>query len=541
MYNTHFFQTKSTTLFSNNRFRKNKFSAAKLSTLLLTSIFSLYSMVLPSQASSIEEDIASRKAMTIQSNEIENWPQGPTVSAEAAILMEVETGTILYAKNIDKHEFPASTTKILTCLIAAQTCSMDEMVTMSTTAIYDTPYSSSHIAMDVGESITMEQALNAILIASANEVAFGVAEHISGTWQDFAVLMNETATELGCLDSNFINPNGLPDDNHYTTAYDLATIGRAFFSNDLLCKISSSAQLHIPASATQPDDIVENSKNKLLPGKDYAYEGLLGSKTGYTDLARNCLVSGAERNGMKLVCVVFKDESPLQFEDTVSLFDYGFSNFDKVNISQAETKYNIENNGFSYSTNDIFGSSTPILSLNENDCIILPKTATFEDTESTISYNSTEEDQAALITYTYHDTFIGSVSVELTSSEEQTYAFDSENTVETDSTIAENNTVTENPSDNSILFISIERLFILIGIILFAILAIAVILFLLRNYHFTEKTRKRYKQRSNSYHFSQQMQESPHLKRRQSLSQTKKRRKHTSTFHQIKNRFRDYD
>lgn len=372
----------------------------------------------------IELRLEAQRAMPIESNQVSNWPAGPVVSANSAILIEADTGAILYAKNIHAKEAPASTTKILTGLIATEMSGMDETVVITRASVDDTPRDSSHIAMDAGEEITMEQALNGMLIASANEVAFAIAEHISGTWQEFTELMNERARELGCVDSHFANPNGLPDADHYASAYDMAMIARAYFSNELLSKISSTTMLRIPPSDTQPDDIVESSKNQLLKGKPYAYDGLVGSKTGYTDSARSCLVSCAERGGLRLICVVMKDESPLQFEDTVSLFNYGFSNFDKVNVSDTETKYNIDNAGFFYSDNEVFGSSTPMLSLNREDCIILPKTASFADTVSTISYDTASSDQAALITYTYHDVYIGSVSVDLTNAPENAYSFD---------------------------------------------------------------------------------------------------------------------
>jgi D-alanyl-D-alanine carboxypeptidase len=369
-----------------------------------------------------EETLEAQRNMEISSNSIANWPTGPIVSGEAAILMEAETGAILYAKNIHKKEYPASTTKLMTCLLATEQCSMDEVVTMSHDAIYDTPYDSSHIAMDVGEAITMEQALHAILIRSANEVSFAVGEHISGTWQDFATLMNERAAQLGCLNTHFVNPNGLPDDDHYTTSYDLALIARAFFANELLCKISSTSMLHLPPSPTQPDDIRETSSNQLLSGKKYAYEYLVGSKTGYTNAARNCLVSCAEKDGLKLICVVMRDESPLQFEDTISLFDYGFSNFEMVNVSQNETKYQINSSGLFYSNTSIFGDSRSILSLNQNDRIVLPKTIRFDDVASSLSYDTPDENQVAIITYTYNDVYLGKASVDLAKSS-NTYQF----------------------------------------------------------------------------------------------------------------------
>ena len=178
---------------------------ARISGLFLAAVVAVNSTV-KVQAETLEERIANQQAMTIDSNRVEDWPQGPVVTAEAAILMEADTGTILYSKNVHQQEYPASCTKILTCLIAAEQCAPDEMVYMSHDAIYDTPRDSNHIALDEGEAITMEQALSAILIRSANEVSFGVAEHITGTsWEDFAAIMNERAKELGCLNSNFVN------------------------------------------------------------------------------------------------------------------------------------------------------------------------------------------------------------------------------------------------------------------------------------------------------------------------------------------------
>ncbi len=466
-------------------------------------------------------EIEERSVIPIETNNIMNWPDGPVVDAQSAILIDADSGVILYAKNIHEQLYPASTTKLLTCLIAMENCSLDEIVTFSHDAVFDTPRDSSHIAIDEGEELTMEQCLNAILIASANEVAFGVAEHISGTWQEFAVLMNERAAELGCINSNFINPNGLPDEDHYTTAYDLAAIGRAFFANEFLCKISSSPRLELTPTDKQPDHILEPSRNQLLPGRPYAYEYLVGSKTGYTPIAKNTLVSCAERDGMKLIAVVMAEESPSQFADTVALFNYGFSNFDRVNVSQTETKYNIDNSSIFYSDNDIFGSSKPILSLNTEDCIILPKTVSFDDVISTISYQTGNDGQAALITYTYMDQFIGSVSVDFARDTDNSYAFENG---------AMQNIPKESdvkPREPKIIFINIFKVFLgILGVAGIIILLIVVHAFF-TNYQFASGDRRsrrnwlrnRRKTRSRS---------------RADVRQSKRKRKRP-------NRFRDYD
>ena len=381
---------------------------------------------LPVSAETIEERILAQQEMTVESNEIPGWPAGPTVTAESAILIEAGTGAVLYAKNIHTHQYPASTTKILTTLIAMEQCSLDEWVTFSRSAVYDTPSDSNHIAMDVGQQLTMEDCLNAILIRSANEVSFAVAEHISGTsWQDFAEIMNRRAEELGCVDSHFVNPNGLPDDNHYTSAYDLAMIGRAFFANEVLCRMSLTPRLHILPNDHMPYEKLENSKTEMLPGRTYAYDGLVGVKTGYTNAARSSLVACAERDGLKLICVVLKDEAPAQYEDTIALFNYGFSNFTKVNVSQVETKYNIENTGFFYEQYDIFGNSKPLLSLNQEAYIVMPRTVDFADMTSVINYDTVDEGQAAIIQYSYQGVALGNVSVDLAVAQEKGYHFES--------------------------------------------------------------------------------------------------------------------
>lgn len=526
-----------------------------------------------------EENIAYNQSLAVQSNAVANWPTGPVISAESAILMDADTGAILYAKNIHQKEYPASTTKILTTLIASERCSMDEIVDFSYDAVHDIDPGSNHIAIEPGEQLTMEECLNAILIRSANEVSFAVAEHISGTtWQDFGDIMNERAKELGCVDSHFVNPNGLPNEEHYTSAYDLAMIGRAFFANEALCKMTMTHMLHILPSERQPDDIMEVNKMELIPGGKYAYPYLVGCKTGYTDVARSTLVSCAEKDGMKLICVVMRDENPNYYEDTISLFDYGFSNFQRVNISQTETKYNIDNAGAFYSGNDIFGNSKPILQLNQNDSITLPNTITFRDAASAISYDNTAPGQAAVITYTYNDVVLGTASIDFTASEKGSSVFGDETTGTTDGTEATaatqepDSTGATQPTEGAaadepagegggiptatqptasgeedtasggpaVIFINVIKVF-------FWILGIAVVIFLMllvrafvKNYHFAHRStrltwrfdRRRKRSRSRYRSVDQDLQS----RRREAIRQAKKRRKPKKP-----NRFRDLD
>ncbi|MCM1118919.1 MAG: D-alanyl-D-alanine carboxypeptidase [bacterium] len=450
----------------------------------------------PAYATSRQEVIQAQQEMPVESNEIPGWPVGPTVTAESAILMEAETGAILYAKNIHARQYPASTTKILTTLIAMEQCSLDEWVTFSKDAIYDTPSDSNHIAMDVGQQLTMEDCLNAILIRSANEVSFAVAEHITGTsWQDFAEIMNRRAQELGCVDSHFVNPNGLPDENHYTSAYDLAMIGRAFFANEVLCRMSMTPRLHILPNDHMPYEKLENSKIEMLPGKTYAYDGLIGVKTGYTNAARSTLVSCAERDGLKLICVVLKDEAPAQYEDTIALFNYGFGNFARVNVSQVETKYNIEGTGFFYEQHDIFGDSRPLLSLNQDAYIVMPRTVDFDDIASVINYDAADEGQAAVIEYSYQGVALGNVSVDLAAPKEG-YSFES-------GMLDGEEKEAANKESPTVIFVNVIKVLKWVGIVVAALLFLGVALHFLKNFRFPARrtnTRRSWEKDRRRYH-----------------------------------------
>ncbi|WP_243108346.1 D-alanyl-D-alanine carboxypeptidase family protein [Butyrivibrio sp. X503] len=361
-------------------------------------------------------DVEQRKALPIESNLIDSWPQGPTIGAKSAIVMEEKTGTILYAKNIHEELYPASTTKIMTCLLAVEGANLNDKITFSDDAVFSVPHDGSSIGMDVGQSITLEQALYGIMVGSANEVANAVGEHVSGSIDEFVKLMNKRATDIGCKNTHFSNTNGLQRADHYTSAYDLALISRQFFNNELLCKVANTPRYHFTPTATQPDDFYLNNKNKLITG-EIPYSGIIGGKTGYTDLAQETLVTCAEKNGMRLICVVFMEDSPEQFNDTVTLLDYAFNNFTSVNIADNDTRYMPDDSLFFESDNDVFGKSGTILRLNDDDCVILPKTAKIENTEYTVSYELTEEDKkedpsaVAKILYTYKGCDVGKALV----------------------------------------------------------------------------------------------------------------------------------
>ena len=431
-----------------------------------------------------ETDAAMRTAEPIQSNEIPGWPPGPVVGAQGAILIEAETGTILYAKNIHEKLYPASTTKILTSLVAYENCDdLSEMVEFSQNAVFSIEKGSSNMGMDSGQSITMEQCLHGILIMSANEVCNAVAEHVSGSIEAFVDKMNEKAKELGCLNSNFVTTNGLQDPNHYTTAYDLAQIGRAFFANETLAKISGIRYEVIEPTATQPDTIELYTHNELTKGT-YACEGYIGGKTGYTSMAHQTLVTCAERGGMKLICVVMKEDSPMQFTDTVALFDYGFNNFQKCRISDYETKYTVSHTDFFESGNQVFGDNETIMSIDPNGYVILPSTITFDDADSEISFSDTDinSDTVAEISYSYQGIPIGSASVRLAENSHDVYDFDSP---------ALQNAPPE--EEENIIFVNVIKIILIVVCILVLFVFLIILRSVLKDYHFTARRRKRNK------------------------------------------------
>ena len=426
-------------------------------------IFSfLFSM--PVQAANYKKEAEERKSLEIESNSYENWPLGPAIGAQAAILMDANTGSILYAKNIHEKLYPASITKLLTTYIAAEECELDEMVTFSEDAVYSIKWwEDANMGVYPGSSLPMEEVLYGVLVGSANEAAYAVAEHISGDIENFAVLMNKTAKELGCLNSNFVTPNGIHNENHYTTAYDMALIAKAFFANDILTKMSSTTRFDVPVTETQTrEGIILSAKSLLLPGKTYAYEPLVGTKTGYTDYARQTLVSCAEKNGMKLICVIMKEEAPAQYTDTIELFNYGFDNFNPVYLEEVNNPYSIDNHFFTTDI-DLLGNSKTILSLDKEDYVIVPNTISFEDLTSKVSYEDKNESSVACINYYYKNYLLGKIDVKL--AVEEPLLFDFANQKNNDMNIIEadtQNTIFVNVFHLLLGFIAITIIFTII-------------------------------------------------------------------------------
>lgn len=262
----------------------------------------------------------------VQTDTLANWPQGPAIYAESGILVDLDTQEILYSKNIDKQLYPASITKVMTTLVAIESSSPEEPVTFSQHALDSIEWDSSNIGCRLNETLTMEQCWYAMMLNSANEVCCGVAEHISGSIEAFVEKMNQKAAELGCTNTHFSNPNGLPDETHYTTAHDMALIANAAYQNETFRQVFSTRQYEIPPTPQYTETRYLYNHHKMMqPDTEYYYEGCLGGKTGYTETALNTLVTIASRNGKNLLCVTMRTKGRQVYTDTASLFDYGFS------------------------------------------------------------------------------------------------------------------------------------------------------------------------------------------------------------------------
>lgn len=263
------------------------------------------------------------------------------LKAESAILIDGSTGQVLYSKDEDKSMYPASTTKIMTLILALEHSDLNEKVTVDSKTPFEVE--GSHIALEPGEVLTMEQLLNALMLESANDAALVIAKHISGSVEEFGALMTSKAKEIGASNTVFVNPNGLPDANHVTTAHDLALIAKYGMENSQFRQFVSRTNSVIPPTNAKEEQRYLNNSNKLLysgrmidvNGKQVPimYEGVTGIKTGYTDDAQHCLVASASRNGTEYISVVLKTDKQNLYVDTHKLLDYGFENFQEQKIA----------------------------------------------------------------------------------------------------------------------------------------------------------------------------------------------------------------
>ena len=273
-------------------------------------------------------------AASVNSDSIPNWPKGPDTVSETAVLIDADTGAVLYDKGKDELRYPASTTKMMTVLVAMENSKPKDSVTFTETGIRDITWDSAHINMKLGETITMKDCWYAAIIASANEVCAQMAEHVGGTEAQFVEMMNQKAQKLGCTNTHFTNASGLPDLNHYTTAHDLAKILRAGLRNNRFRKVLQTPSYTIPATNLSEARNLHTHMPLIAKESNLYYEGCIGGKTGNTNDAGHTLAVAAERNGRTYIAVTLRAaDLGGNCTDSRALFDYAFNSFDTIDVN----------------------------------------------------------------------------------------------------------------------------------------------------------------------------------------------------------------
>ncbi len=305
----------------------------------------IYTTLIIILISIIQLSVFNITSFASESTELETY-------SPACILIESSTGKIIYEKNAYEKLYPASTTKIMTAILTLENCELTDVATASYNSVYSIPAGYTNANIQVGEELTIDQLLHVLLIPSANDAAVVLAEHIAGSVDNFANMMNEKAKELGCLNTHFVNPNGIHNEEHFSTAYDLSLMARYAMQNSIFRNIVSSTHYTLPATNKYSKaDRVFNTTNELLreDNRDrvdnYYYPYANGIKTGYTDPAKNCLVSSAKRDGLEFIAVVLGAERTpnglnARAIDSKNMFEYAFNTYTikKINDENAILK-----------------------------------------------------------------------------------------------------------------------------------------------------------------------------------------------------------
>ena len=338
------------------------------------------------------------------------------LSSEAVLIMESSTGKVIYEKNGYEKKYPASTTKILTAILAIEHCNLNETATASEFAINSIPSGYSTANIQIGETLSVKDLLYALMLQSANESAVILAEHISGSQEAFADLMNAKAKEIGCENSHFVNPNGIHNENHYTTAHDLALIANYSMQNETFRDIVKTTSFTLPATSAYPSEsrTYTNTNNLIIYDNrnrpdNYYYEYATGIKTGYTSAAKNCLVSSATKNGIQYISVVLGSSITYgnsgsishRYVDTIALFNYAFDNFSFRKLKSTNNTIKtieIENAKKDSKNLDLLISSdvTALVSIDNKTTNIEPEIKLNEDLKAPIS----KGDLVGTISYT---------------------------------------------------------------------------------------------------------------------------------------------
>lgn len=343
-----------------------------------------------------------------------DWPSDTGIESEAGIVMDADSGAVLFGQNIHVQKAPASITKILTALVVIENSSLDDTITFSHDAVYNVEDGSGNKnAIEEGDTLSVRDCLYLLLMRSSNQAANALAEHVGGSRDGFVKMMNEKTAELGCENSHFANPSGLNDDTQLTSVYDMALIASAAYKNDTLLTISEDKSYRLPATKNNPDGVTIQPEHKLLITTDTEspnyYPYAVAGKTGYTSIAGQTLVTYAIKDDRRQIAVTMKSTQATHYQDTIALLDFGFLRFKNVNISENETAYTSGDQPVQIGDNSYQPSD---LTMDTSAVITLPKDASFADAEKTVVTDLPEDapqGAVALLSYKYNDRKIGQV------------------------------------------------------------------------------------------------------------------------------------
>ncbi len=412
-----------------------------------------------------------------------SYPAPPQIAGESAILMEAETGAVLYEHNSNEKLYPASITKIMTGLLAIENLSMEDTVQYSSNMLSVLPFDAAKLGVVNGEIMSIKNCMYALLLRSCNDVAVGLAYKISGSEEDFVKLMNERAKKAGAINSNFMNSTGLQDTNHYTTAYDMALITKAAISNPVFCEISGTSGYTLGATNVSKEQNIVNRHRLLVSTDSKYYSAAIAGKTGYTDEAGRTLVTVAKKNGITLICVILKSDDEHVYDDTRNLFEYGFNNFSKVNISDNETRFSQNSKDFFVHMSDIFVTTGVMLSIKTDDYVILPKDYSFDMLDYELDYEEdTSSGKVAKITYSCQGKKMGDGTLLITKAAENDVAI---------APLLNDTQADKNKETNAIPI----NIWFLVGAIVIAVLLVLYIVYLIK----TREKRKRNRERRKMF------------------------------------------
>jgi len=369
-----------------------------------------------SESDAAESEYLDSYYLPIQSNETPNWPKGPAVEAGAAIVMDADTGAILYEKNIDAQLYPASITKVMTILVALEHGVLSDIITFSDEAVNSLEADSSRVGLTPGEMITLEDALNGLMLASGNEVANAIAEHYGGTIQGFVDMMNEKAADLGCQNTHFMNPHGLHDEEHYVSAYDMAIICKAALSNPHFLQFAGNKTYTIPATnLVNEERYLLNSHKMLIDDTQFTYPWCVGGKTGFTDEALNTLVTFSQKDGINLICVtLLVNGFERNYNATTSLLDYVYENFTLVSISKNDMT--LQQPLYEQLMSGIYRlqGGGPLKTITGRNILLIPNNITFDELTCNVSFDTKIPEVDPVRSYFYNGRFLGSTTAHYT-------------------------------------------------------------------------------------------------------------------------------